>query len=465
MNAFVTAINSPKITTTTNGMAALTGSGNALVDLFYKAGSLRGKSLVSDFALAYAENPELAARLALWTRDVRGGAGERQHFRDFMLFLEKANPELVLKMLPLVSEVGRFDDLFIFKTNALFDAAACYWFSALAEGNKLAGKWAPRKGEIANRLAKIFNLTPKLYRKMIVRCSDTVEQRMCANLWDEIEFSHVPSVAAKLYAKAFAKRATERYTHYKQNITAGKAKVNASAVYPYQIIQFLNKEEDKTVPQKMWDSLPNYMDDTNILPMVDVSGSMTVPVKGTSVSCLDVALSLGLYCSDKASGEFKDVVLTFSARPQLLKLKGDLFTKLTQLKRAEWGMNTNIQFALNRILHTAKSKAVPQKDMPKVLLILSDMQFDAATTGSPYNSTAMSLVEKLYEQAGYTVPKVVFWNLADYGSTPVTFDHSGTALVSGFSPSVMKAVLSKNLETFTPESVMMEAIMSSRYSF
>lgn len=475
MNAFVTSLNQAQFTVTENGMGALTNSNNKLVDLFYKVGASRGKDLTADFAAAYAENPSLAARLALWARDVRGGAGERQHFRNFMLFLEKSNPDLAVSMLPLVPEVGRFDDLFIFVTDKVFDAAAVVWFSHIAEGNKLAGKWAPRKGTVAERLAKIFNLTPKLYRKMIVRCSDTVEQRMCANKWDDINFSHVPSLASKLYAKAFAKHTTQ-YEKYKEALRAGNAKVNASAIYPHQVVEFLNNSTDAIVPQAMWNALPNYIGNASILPMVDVSGSMVCPAGGTKTTCMNVALALGLYCSDKNTGSFKDVILTFSASSKLVSLKGNLNSKLHQLKALEWGMNTNFESAMEAILNHALKNKVPQKDMPKILLVLSDMQFDAATRQEADYSygftrrpakvvTSMDVIRTQYELSGYEMPKVVYWNLLDAGNAPVTFNQSNTALVSGFSPALLKAVLSNNLETFTPENVMMEAIMSSRYNF
>lgn len=476
MNAFVTSLNQAKPTVTENGMGALTHSNNKLVDLFYKVGASRGKDLTADFAAAFAEQPELAVRLALWSRDVRGGAGERQHFRNFMLFLEKTRVDTLIQVIPLVPEVGRFDDLFIFKTDKAFDAAAVVWFSNIAEGNKLAGKWAPRKGPVADRLAQLFNLTPKLYRKLIVRCSDTVEQRMCANQWDDINFSHVPSLAAKLYAKAFAKH-TSMYEKYKEALKAGTAKVNASAVYPHQVVEFLRKSDDSTVPEAMWKALPNYVGNSSILPMVDVSGSMACQAGGTTkTTCMDVSVALGLYCSDKNSGPFKDVILTFSASPELVHLKGDLNTKLHQLELVNWDMNTNFELALDAILNHAVKNEVPQKDMPKILLVLSDMQFDAATRQEVdygWSSrrvatkvlTSIDLIRTQYELYGYEMPRVVYWNLNDKGNTPVTFNQSKAALVSGFSPALLKAVLSDNLESFTPENVMLEAIMSPRYNF
>ena len=110
-------------TRTTNGMRALSGSGKANVDLFYNIGAMRGKDPSVAFSQAFAENTDLAVRIALWARDVRGGAGERELFRKILTWLESRDQEVALKVLAKIPEVGRWDDIFVFKTPALKDAA------------------------------------------------------------------------------------------------------------------------------------------------------------------------------------------------------------------------------------------------------------------------------------------------------------------------------------------------------
>ena len=189
---------------------------------------------------------------------------------------------------------------------------------------------------------------------------------------------------------------------------------------------------------------------------------MTCPAgKNTKLSCLEVAVSLGLYLADKNKGKFKDTFLTFSGKPELMHLKGNINQKIDQMVKSNWDMNTNLNKAFEKILDTAVKGSVPQEEMPAMVLILSDMQFDQCVK---HDDSAIQMVARKYEAAGYTLPKVVFWNLnASYGNAPVKFDKSGTALVSGFSPAVVKPLLAGDLETFTPESVMLKTIMDDRY--
>jgi hypothetical protein len=198
--------------------------------------------------------------------------------------------------------------------------------------------------------------------------------------------------------------------------------------------------------------------------MVDVSGSMgSVHYSAAGrVQPIEVAVALGLYLSDKNTGPFKDLFLTFSANPEVLQLKGTLSQKIDQMATSHWEMNTNLHRAFDLLLDIAVRGNVPSQDMPETLLILSDMQFDQCVR---YDDNAVQMIARKYERAGYAVPKIVFWNLNNgYGNTPVKFDQRGTAHVSGFSPSIMKAVLSNDLEDYTPYNVMLKTIMQDRYA-
>ncbi|MDR0822854.1 MAG: DUF2828 family protein, partial [Endomicrobium sp.] len=206
-----------------------------------------------------------------------------------------------------------------------------------------------------------------------------------------------------------------------------------------------------------WANLPDYLDGTSILPIVDVSGSMTEP---SNLRPLDIAVSLGIYLSERNKSAFKDLFLTFSGSPAFQLLKGTISQRIDQLSKSEWEMNTDIVKAFKKILDLAAQYKVSKKDMPKILLILSDMQFDQC---AKYDDSAMQSIERQYKKAGYPLPKIVFWNLSDRGGNiPVAFNKEGIALVSGFSPSIMKAILSDN-KNFNPKSIMLEAIDIDRY--
>jgi hypothetical protein len=470
MTTFVNAVLNQEARTA-NGMKARKSTANACVDLFFKAGAMRGKAIVPAFTAALAENREYALRIAAWLRDVRGGAGERQLFRDILVHLENTDPEAAKALIAKVPELGRWDDLFVFKTKQMKSEAYTMLGDALRERNGLAAKWTPRKGEVAREIREFFGMSPKFYRKSLVEMTKVVESQMCAKEWDEINFSHVPSVAASRYKKAF-NRNTPTYAAYVQSLVKGdnpQVKVNASAVYPYDVlkgrINTYGVSFDKTeldLIQKQWEALPNFVGDASILPLVDVSGSMSCPAgQNSKLTCLEVAVSLGLYLADKNKGKFKDTFLTFSGSPELLHLKGNINQKIDQMVKSKWAMDTNLHKALDKILKTAVDAGVPQEEMPKMLLILSDMQFNDCVT---FDDSAMQMIQRKYESAGYEVPKLVFWNLNAKDNAPVKFDESGTALVSGFSPAIVKPLLSGNLEKFTPEAVMLETIMQDRYA-
>ena len=201
---------------------------------------------------------------------------------------------------------------------------------------------------------------------------------MCSCQWHEINYSHVPSVAFKKYTKAFKRNDSSRFEDFLNKAVAGEVKVNASVLYPHDIVRqvrFGGATEIKA-GNAQWLNLPNYMTTPmNILPIIDVSGSMTCQVPGTSVSALDVSIGLGLYFSEHNHGEYKDVWLNFSERPSVQKLSGStLHERISKMDTRDWSMSTNIQAVFDLIIKT--SAATPQ-NCPKVLLIISDMEFNS----------------------------------------------------------------------------------------
>ena len=454
------------VTLTENGMVTNPTTLNKCVDLFFSIGAMRGKSkdtVVSLFNEAYKENPLIASKLLFWSRDVRSGAGERQIFRDIVTHLTTTSPQTVRKNIGLIPEFGRWDDVLVLIGTELEDDMFILIKDSLTNGDALCAKWMPRKGDVANRLRRLFRFTPKDYRKMLVSLTNVVESKMCTKDWESIDYSKLPSLASSRYQKSFVKNDTERYDEYKKALIEGTAKVNAGAVYPYDIIKSINQGGDTVVSEKQWESLPNWMEGSNerILPVVDVSGSMSCPAGGNdNLSCMDVAISLGMYISERNEGNFKDAFVTFSNNPQLQYLTGGLKERLNKLRRSDWGMSTDLEAVFNLILNQAKTYNIPQDKMPTKIMILSDMQFNQATRR---DLGSQSMIESMYEVAGYKKPDIIYWNLNARGTNfPVEFNKNGTALVSGFSPSILKPLLSgKNM---TPESIMMDTVNDERYN-
>jgi len=478
MSALFKSVNR-ETTVTENGMATLETSLNSVVDLFFKIGASRGKfeSLKPTISAAFAQDPELTVRVLLHARDVRGGAGERQLFRDAILYgfqigaLDALQGDRIVAKVP---ELGRWDDLYAFIGTPSERVALELFAGAIRSGNGLAAKWSDRKGMNAVVMRKAMGISPKQYRKLVVNNTNVVEQKMCAKKWDEIQFDKLPSVAAARYQKAFWKNASDAYQTYVESLKKGETKINAGAVYPYDIVKSVYYG-DSTVASEQWKALPDYMEgseSTGIPPVVDVSGSMACSAGGyastSKVSCMDVAISLGLYLSERNRGIFKDQFVTFSETPQMYELKGNLHQRVQQLKRSKWGYSTNLEKVFDVLLKAAVNGKVSESDMPDTVLILSDMQFNQATASYSYrsrgtNPTSFEMISKQYENAGYTLPKLVYWNINSSTGVPVEFDQTGTALVSGFSPAIMKSII--RADNFTPVDVMKQAVMDSRYDW
>ena len=458
---------------TENGMATNSSSLNACVDLFFNIGAMRGQDkqrLIATFSKAFNEDPKRAMKLLFWARDVRGGAGERQVFKDILVYLAE-NHDLVLKPnLHLISEYGRWDDLLALTGTYLEKEAFTLISDALINENGLCAKWMPRKGPIAEKLRKFTGMSPKQYRKSLVGLTNVVETKMCAKDWNSIDFGKLPSVASARYQKAFGKNAYESYSAYIASLVKGEAKINAGAVYPYDVITSLERG-NATVANEQWKALPNYLEGANdmILPVVDVSGSMSTPAGGSkTVTCMNVAISLGLYISERNEGPFKDAFITFSSKPQLQVLSGSLNDRYTQMSDSDWGMSTDLEATFKLILDQATKHKLSQDKMPNKILILSDMEFNSATgkgygRESHWNPTAQQMIETMYSDAGYKVPQIVYWNIQSRnGGVPVAFDAKGTALVSGFSPAIMTSLLGGDIES--PQQIMDKTILSERYA-
>lgn len=531
MNTFVKAIevdqNKGK---TFNNAETNVSSGSACVDFFSVAGT-RNADFSNMFELAFQENPELAMRTMLWLRDVRKGAGERETFRNLLKYMENKHPKELGYILHRIPEMGRWDDLLVFESDSFQAMAGTIIHDALTEGDALCAKWMPRRGPVAIRLSQMMGygatvmtntvnlqsvdeylkyckkrkktisemviktiektgsyeietsgLVPgKGYRKLLANVTKAVESQMCAKEWNSINYDHVPSVAAARYQKAFRRHDPDGYQAYKDGLKTGERKVNTGAVYPYDILKSTSNG-DIDVAQAQWDALPDYLGDNAILPMVDTSASMGMwnyygqrdyPIPRSGVTPLDIAVSLGLYCASKQKGDFNGTLLTFSRNPDVVKVSGSLENMVQELarKKGNWMMNTDIGKAFDKVLTLAVQNNVPAEDMPKMLVIFSDMEFDSTYRYAEEGDRnvigasvkAYDYARGEFERHGYELPTVVFWNLnGRQGNVPVTQHETGTMLVSGANVHVIKSILSA--KTVTPKDVMLETIMDDRYA-
>ena len=425
-------------TTTTNGAITNSSSGKECLDLFQRIGNMRHSDrlrILEDFEKAYIENKELATQVLFWARAARIGSGERKTFHTILEEIGKTSPDFISDNAKTIAELGYWKDLvpYLHIKNVV-----AVFAQAIRDKDRLACKWAPRKCAV---LRDELKMTNKEYRKWLSEYSETVEQTMSEKEWSDINYSSVPGSAMRRYSRAFAKQDSKRFDEWKEDKTT---KASVSATYPHEVLAC----DDDSLAEKLWNNLPDLLSESNenILPMIDVSGSMFGQP-------LAVAMSLGMYLSERTKGEFKDLFLTFSENPELVRLQGDsVAERLRNISQADWGMSTDFTKAYQHILDVAVKHDVVPESMPTMLLVLSDMQFDE----SQRDVTHFGHMKEVYEKAGYKLPKIVFWNLDAHYGTPARCSDDSVAMVSGFSPSIMKAVL--NAEKFNPLSIMMEAL-------
>lgn len=483
MTTFISALeNKFNTTETENGAKAYKSTLNRCLDLFGNIAACRNdvNRARNLFALAFSEDPETATRILFWARDIRGGQGEREVFRNLFKYLVEENAEIGAKLVSLIPEYGRWDDLLVLENTSAWDTALDAIEAQLnvdrlmcrTGGNvSLLAKWLPsinasskESKRLGRKIAAHLGLTERQYRKSLSELRTRiriVEQAMCSREWSAIDYSKVPSKAAFMYRKAFAKRDGDRYSAYLDSVKKGEAKINAATLFPYEIVhQYLYKRAsiDRTIDLQ-WEALPNYMEgrEFNGLVVADVSGSMGM-CGGMPMA---VSISLAMYIAERNTSEvWRNKFLTFSQKPELQTIVGSTVgERIRNLSRASWSMNTDLAAVFDTVLEAAQEYNVPQNEMPQKLIIVSDMRFDQACRSN--KRTNLEQIQKLYRKAGYEMPELIFWNVRSSNNVPVKANDEGVALVSGCSPSILKSVLSGSI--VTPVDTMVETVYAERY--
>lgn len=507
-----TLINEMNVSVTENGAVGYRTSGKELLDLNFAVASLRSTSeseIVKRFKKAFCEDKILAMKWLFYTRDVRQGLGERRLFRVVLADLVNTNPEMVIPVINLIPEYGRYDDLWCLLDNP-DSAKAVYqivdkqlaqdWVNMSANKSiSLLAKWMPsinassvKTKEYGKKLAKALGMTERAYRKALSKLRkhlDVVEVKMSDKNWSEIKYEAVPSRANLIYNSAFLRNDEERRRDYLGKLEKGETKINASTLFPHDIVnKYTNgysvRSKDATI-EALWKALPNTVKGCgNTIVVADGSGSMTSRVDPKSkVTALDVANALAIYFAERSSGQFKNKYITFSERPQFVDFSkcDSLHAKLQMAEAHNEVANTNIEKVFDLILTAAVNNRMRQEELPANILIISDMEFDSCATsgestrqrspwgGYYYSRTVNAPTQRLfdviaqrYASYGYKMPRLVFWNVnSRTGTIPVKENDLGVALVSGFSVNVAKMVMSGKTDPFE---CLLETLNSERYA-
>lgn len=455
--------------TTENGMDCYASTLNNMLDIFGDLLSFRRRpeaEITQKFNRAYHEDPLFAMKLLFYARNVRGlGQGEKKFFRTVCNYLAKEHTDVMRKNLELVSLFGRFDDYYAFVgtplENEAFDILKKNAFKDLKEKDdtklSLVGKWlksinatSKETKKLAKLTAEKFGLSLEQYRKMLSslrRRIDVVERKLCSKEIDEIKYENVPSKAMALYNNTFQTKDTERFNKYLEEVNTGSKKINADAIYPYEILNKMKLNvwsnitlESNQALETQWKALPNYIEgEHDALVVADTSGSMS----GTPLS---IALSLAVYLAERNKGIWHNKFITFSSKPQFIEMVGDtVYQKLNGVPSIV--SNTDIHKVFDLILNAALNNNLKPEEMVKKIIIVSDMQFDAGVNCKRTNFT--DALRTKFREHGYELPELIYWNASPYYSSTfhsLAYDKN-VALVSGASPSLYKQILSGKIKS------------------
>ena len=502
MNTFMNQLtNDFNYKRTENGALAHRTTNNPVYDMFAMGAAYRSRNdedVILLFKNAFEEDETLALKCLFYIRDCRGGQGERRFFRVCMKWLAENYPNRIRDLVQYLPEYGRYDDLFeLFDTDLekdvinLIKTQLTEDMTSQKNGISLIAKWLPSENASsartiarAKKIRNALGITSKDYRKMLSKLREKIkvlERLMSANRWDEIEFDKIPSKAGLIYKNAFARRdiIAKKYETFAKDKTT---KVNTQVLYPYEVVAkalagtgWYGRNRglsnvDRAMVNKYWENLPDYLNGANcsMMCVIDTSGSMT---GSTAAAPINVAISLGLYCAERMSGPFANHYISFASRPQLIKTDGiDFVDKVDRIYKTNLIDNTNLTAVFDLLLNTARNRKVKEADIPKTIVVISDMEIDNATGSWRWSNdpdrwtkdntaTEMEKIRKKWAAYGFKLPKLVYWNVNARNNT-ILDSGENVSFVSGCSPVIFKQVLTGK----TGWQLCLETICSERYS-
>lgn len=489
-------------------------TGSAVLDLFALGGSYRTRSeadCIVLFQKALAEDEVYALKCLFYLRDIPGkgnggcGQGERRFFRVCMRWLAKNHTEMVRRNIENIPLMGRYDDLYcLFGTPCEKDTLKFIKhqleLDVQTKTPSLLAKWLPSENTSSaetcrngNIVRKYLNFSHKQYRKTLTilrKRINVLERLMSENRWSEIEFDKIPSKAGIKYKNAFARHDVERaraskqtYENFAKDTTT---KVNASTLYPYEIVNKVTNgmnswygsrhltDTDRNMINKYWRDQKDWLNGKpcKMMCVCDTSASM----RGTP---LDVAISLSMYCAERLNGPFKNHYISFSRQAKLIEIVGtDFVDKVERIYKSNLCESTDLQCVFDLLLDVSKRSNT--NDIPDTVVVISDMEINAATHsgtswygGNSYrndpwnrsfewtNENAQTMMEQMrlkWSRAGIKMPRLIYWNVNARNDTILDLGKD-VSYVSGMSPSIFQQVITGK----TGYDLMMEVLNNVRY--
>ncbi len=505
-------------TTTENGDAAFTTSGDCCLDFFTRiTRSANFCDYIDAFTKAWAENKEVAYQVLMNMRDVRKGKGEKLIPAVVMVYLKgNIEPATYEAMLHKMVEYGCWKDLLriieiqsrmvldnskksrvrvpITTSNNLIEVKL--FADQLKKDSdeldnvepgknaiiSLCAKWAPSENthynhhpmKAANNIMTTMGLTPKNYRQLLTKLRNhlgVLEMLMSTKQYDRIDFSKLPSVAMMKLKKAFdrdtnsdgvesegRKKLHLSYKDFLQKLAKGKVKVNVKGIQPHELVStyWYSQADIDPLVEGQWIELKKRVMDSGAFRSVTAVVDVSGSMDGQP---MQVAVALGILVAECTTGPFHGQMITFHEKPTWHRLAGsNLKEQVNCVKSAPWGGSTDLRETFDMILREAVNAKLTASEMVDTLFIFTDMQFNQAGGRKNNWESTFQYAKKSFADKGYQLPRIICWNLrtSSSKSLPLEKNEEGYAMLSGFSSELLKCVLNK--DNFTPYSMMMHVL-------
>ena len=334
----------------------------------------------------------------------------------------------------------------------------------------LCSKWviSPNHNDVIKIARYLFNNElnnyQERYRKEIIKPLrshlELLETKLCAKNYEAIDYKKIPAKALSMYVKTFKRRDNDKYEKYLEDVKNNKVAMKISGLLPHEIIKNYLKDNLNDVNETLelqWKTFienfknENYENYEDIIPIVDVSGSMFSGEGNQNIKPIFVSVALGLFLSELNRNDLHNKIITFSESPKFLEIKGDnLRDRIKSLLNAPFGLNTDFLKIADLIINSSLNS--------KKIICFTDMQFDKSYNSYEYNLEDIhKLFMNKFTYNNYEKPLLIYWNLnGSYNECPINTDLENTSVISGFSEQLLKVILKTN--DISPLSLMEEIL-------
>lgn len=400
------------------------------------------EELYSMFKNALQENPDLALKILLHTRDFKNGKGEKKISHLLLYYIRLNNPNIYKYVLQNIIEVGYWKDVLhmcdlvknenIDTEVELFSQQLLLDYSSLSDEITMCAKWAPSENSKYHLVAKLIiekmNVSPREYRKILTHLRSIIakkhvilEQNLSQHNYN-VDIGNIPFKSRELYKNSLkrftnskGKKIVDRIELQKKYNSFIKSLSNTKINKIIDIAHIRNSDE--CVYKKWNEIITKYMKNfKNCACVIDVSNSMKQKIKHSTLP-IDVSISFGIFIQDS---DYKNKLFSFSDNPVQINLNSsDILSKINTVKKTNW----------NNLLNYDKLKSITEIYQFDKLFILTDINLNN---------------EERIKLQNFNINRIVYWNLRSFKNEIKLETTQNLTEINGFTNYLMDSILSDN---------------------